>query len=85
MKDVTLRFREVAVDGLPEKSMDCVVIRTYYENDHALWELPYSDKYNGFNLHDFSDDDHTRMEKVTHWMPHKEFEEAFGSGLSDEI
>ena len=44
MKQVTLNFREVAVDGLPEKSMDEVLIVypigclvTSYSGRHKSW------------------------------------------------
>jgi len=84
MKEITLRFREVAVDGLPGKSMDCACC--YGNGEYRKpWELHFSKKYQAFNIHDYSDDVSTAFPRdcITHWMPLSEFAAAFGEGEED--
>lgn len=82
MKEITLKFREVAVDGLPEESMDCLVVKTY-EDFRSMTQLHYSKKYNAFNVHDFSKNDGTRLDAVTHWIPKSEIDIIFEEDAQD--
>lgn len=77
MKQITLNFREVAVEGLPEEDGYYLVRRS---EGYQPLSLPFSPRYNGFNLLDFYPDDHTRMDGVTHWIPLDEFNAAFKDG-----
>ena len=77
MKEITLKFREVAVDGLPEESMDCLVVKTYDDDNRWIAQLHYSKKYNAFNVHDFSENDGTRINVVSHWIPKSEIDIVF--------
>ena len=79
MKQVTLNFREVAVDGLPEESMECVVrCATGYDPVG----LPFSKRHGLFNTYDFqSEHDVGRsFDDITHWMPLSEYHAAFKDG-----
>ena len=82
MKQVTLNFREVAADGLPEKSMDCAVIHQYNEKHPNM--LPYSHKYKFFNARDYAANKksagRSAIKNITHWMPLDEFNAAFEDG-----
>ena len=81
MKQVTLNFREVAVDGLPDKSMDCVVIHQY-DMKHPN-KLPYSAKHKLFNAYDRNSKASAKeksIDNVSHWMPLNEFNAAFEGG-----
>lgn len=79
MKEITLKFREVAVDGLPTESMDCAVV-----HDYGGWfqpnKLPYSSKYEMFNAHDYTtieEAERTMIDNISHWIPLDEFNAAF--------
>ena len=79
MKEITLNFREVAVDGLPEESMDCAVIHQYNKKEPNV--LPYSHKYKLFNVRDHAANKKAAasyaINNVTHWIPLDEFNSAF--------
>ena len=77
MKEITLKFREIAVDGFPEESMDCLVVKTYDDDCRWFAQLHYSKKYNAFNVHDFSKNDVTRINVVSHWIPKSEIDIVF--------
>jgi len=75
MKEVTLKFREVAVDGLPEQSMDCAVVLDY-ETGAQPGGLPYSSKHGTFNSHDWDSVESVSkyaIGNVTYWLPLHEF------------
>ena len=81
MKQVTLNFREVAVDGLPEESMDCAVIHQY-DKKHPN-KLPYSAMHKLFNAYDRNSKASAKeksIDNVSHWMPLDEFNAAFKDG-----
>ncbi len=70
MKEITLNFREVAVDGLPEKSMSNVFV--FYGYGTAI--VRYSDVNKCWNCGDTSDEKHVSESRlafndVTHWCP----------------
>jgi len=78
MKEVTLKFREVAVDGLPEHSMECVAI-PYYGYLSAI-ELPFSKIHSSFNAHDYDSVERvlkTSVRGIVYWIPLHEFNMAF--------
>lgn len=82
MKKVSLNFREVAVDGLPEKSMDVFVIsRT---EDGALYgagEVAYSAKHKQFNNLDWLDkNENPSFADVAYWVPLSELENQLNGG-----
>ena len=77
MKEVTLKFREVAVDGLPEESMQRAIVI----DSHGLNCLPYSSIHELFNCHDFQRPTAARANglafaNITHWCPASEIEAA---------
>ena len=78
MKEITLRFREIAVDGLPEESGRYVVLHQYsYKHPN---DLPFSIKYGMFNVDDSYDEEQANsleIHNITHWMPRDEFNTAF--------
>lgn len=84
MKEITLKFREVTVDGLPEKSMNCACCYGIGEY-RKPWELHFSKKHQAFNIHDYSTDISTAFPNgcITHWMPLSEFAAAFKEGEED--
>ena len=86
MKQVTLNFREVAVDGLPEKSGDYAVIQAFPISDQAN-DLHFSAVHGMWNTYDYTtrEDaektaigtcDETRHGEITHWIPRAEIESA---------
>ena len=86
MKEITLKFREVAVDGLPTESMDCAVV-----HDHDGWFRPnnlhYSSKYEMFNASDHTTiarAKSTMIDNISHWIPLCEFNEAFKEDAQGE-
>ena len=85
MKEITLKFREVAVEGLPTESMDCAVV-----HDYDGWfqpnKLSYSSKYEMFNAHDYTTiekAESTMIDNISHWIPLCEFNEAFKEDAQD--
>ena len=81
MKQVTLKFREVAVDGFPKKSGYCAVVyRSSVDQELEPDMLPFSVKHQAFNTHDSFDDTHTRIDNVAFWMMLDEFNAAFEGG-----
>jgi hypothetical protein len=82
MKQVTLNFREVAVDGLPTESMDCAVVHAY-DGWFQPNKLSYSSKYEMFNAHDYTtieEAERTMIDNISHWIPLDEFNAAFEDG-----
>ena len=78
MKEITLNFREVAVDGLPEESMDCAVIHDYVGRFQPN-KLSYSSLHEMFIVHDHATRDEaerTMIDNITHWIPLSEFNDA---------
>ena len=82
MKEVTLKFREVAVDGLPEKSMDVLV--SSRSSDGILYgttEVGYSKKHEQFNSYDWLDkDEDSTFGDVSYWVPLSELESQLNGG-----
>lgn len=84
MKEITLNFREVAVDGLPDKSIDTFV---YY--GYGTASVPFSTSYQCFNTSDstpIEDAERSRaaFADVTHWIPYDEFTAALSEAKHDE-
>lgn len=82
MKQITLNFREVAVDGLPEKSMD-VLVASFDERGHmyGVMEVPYSAKHEQFNNYDYRrKDDPPCFSDVKYWVPTNELREQLNGG-----
>lgn len=80
MKEITLKFREVAVDGLPDKSMEVFV---YY--GYGTASVPFSTSYQCFNTRDSTpveDAERSRavFSDVTHWVPMDEIHDALKGG-----
>ena len=78
MKEITLKFREIAVDGLPKESMDCAVIHDY-DGRFQPNKLSYSSLHEMFNAHDHTTRDEaerTMIDNITHWIPILEFSDA---------
>lgn len=78
MKQITLNFREVAVDGLPEKSMDEVLI--VYPS--GCMETSYSGHHKSWACRDFTPDELAEERRlifgdITHWIPFEEVRSAF--------
>lgn len=81
MKEITLKFREVAVDGLPKESMRCAVVNQYYELQPNA--LDYSARHGVFNAIDSYDPEKAfdyAIKSVKYWMPLDEFNQAFAGG-----
>lgn len=86
MKEITLKFREVAVDGLPDKSCEVVTLsgfdptgQGFVDNFYNVSNVSFSEKYGKFNAYDsheeptesvFSDD-------VLFWIPVSEINDKF--------
>ena len=83
MKQVTLNFREVAVDGLPAESMDVFV---NYEFGTA--STAYSGKHKCFCCRDSTSEVDANYRKkvwdnVAYWIPLDEFNAAFKEDAQD--
>ena len=76
MKEIKLNFRETAIDGLPQESMDCVV---RCASGYDPVGLPFSERHKLFNAHDHQKDEEVScsFDDVTHWMPLSEYHAAF--------
>ena len=78
MQEITLKFREVAVDGLPKESMDCAVIHNY-DGQFQPNKLAYSNIHKMFNAHDHTTRkaaEGTMIDNITHWIPLSEFNDV---------
>ena len=73
MKQVTLNFREVAVDGLPEESDYYVTLHRYSDEELQPDCWCYSAEHKLFNVYQ---DVNTAL-LVEYWMPLDEFNAAF--------
>ena len=73
MKQITLKFREVAVDGLPEESDCYVTIHRYPDKELQPDCWRYSAEHKLFNVYQ---DVNTAL-SVEYWMPLDEFNAAF--------
>ena len=81
MKQVALNFREVAVDGLPEKSMYEVLI--VYPS--GCMETSYSGHHKSWACSDFTPDELAEERRlvfgdITHWIPYEEVRAALNEG-----
>ena len=78
MKEITLKFREVAVDGLPTESMDHAITI----DKLGVNLLPYSSVHEMWNCYDYQKPSIARatgltFSDVTHWCPCSEIESNF--------
>ena len=93
MKEITLKFREVAVDGLPKKTGNYFVIQSFPISERAN-DLPFSAVHGLWNALDYSaledakktaitekDDPHSG--EITHWIPRAEFERTLKEDAQD--
>lgn len=82
MKQITLNFREVAVDGLPEKSMDVLVAsRSEDGMFYGVTEVGYSAKHEQFNSYDhLPRDESGAFDDVAYWVPMIELEIQLNAG-----
>ena len=55
MKEITLKFREVAVDGLPKESCNVAVFAKSGITIASITDVRYSDKHKAFNCGDETD------------------------------
>lgn len=87
MKEVTLKFREVAVDGEPDKSGEYAVIQSYPLFNRPS-SLNFSTVHGLWNTHDDATPEEAnetaiRMKEgphtgeIAYWMPIAEFDSAF--------
>jgi len=82
MKKVSLNFREVAVDGLPDRSMDVLVIsRSEGGVLYGATEVGYSSKHEQFNSYDhLSRNESGCFDDVAYWVPMIELETQLNDG-----
>jgi hypothetical protein len=83
MKEITLKFREVAVDGLPEKSMDVFV-----NYEYGTASTTYSEKHKCFCCSDSTSKEDANYRRkswddVPYWIPLDEFNAAFKEDAQD--
>ena len=82
MKEVTLKFREVAVDGLPEESMDVLILsgtrykgRDRIEDFYSMTNTSFSKKHGVFNAHDYEETATNKiLDDVLFWIPTSELD-----------
>lgn len=79
MKEITLKFREVAVDGLPEKSDYYVVLHRYSDGELQPDCWMYSTMHKLFNVYEDVD---TAL-SVDYWIPLDEFNAIFKEDAQD--
>ena len=83
MKEIILKFREVAVDGLPDKS--CVVVtlsgfdatgQGIVDSFYNIANVSFSKKYGKFNQHDeYEEDIESKYgDHVLFWCPRSELD-----------
>ena len=86
MKEITLKFREVAVDGLPDKSCSVLTLSGFdsagqgiIEDFYNMTNVDFSKKYGKFNQYDSHEEDlNSEFSKdVLFWFPVSEINEAF--------
>lgn len=78
MKKITLKFREVAVDGLPEKSCKVLTLSGYAREDtgrvehlYYISDVDFSAKHGKFNAYDAIEEDPKNVfsDDVLFWCP----------------
>ena len=78
MKEITLKFREVAVDGLPEKSCSVLTLSGHVREDtgrveslYNMSDVNFSAKHGKFNAYDTIEEDpkNTYSDDVLFWCP----------------
>ena len=83
MKEITLNFREVAVDGLPEKSCKVLVLSGYANEDtgrvdhfYHISDVDFSEKHGKFNAYDAIEEDPKNIysDDVLFWCPSSELD-----------
>lgn len=82
MKQITLNFREVAVDGLPDRSMDVLVVSRSEEGFlYGMMEVAYSSKHEQFNNYDSQEKNAPScFADVAYWIPSSELEAILAGG-----
>lgn len=86
MKEVILKFREIAVDGFPSESMECIAL-PYYGYLSAV-QLPYSKIHSSFNVRDYDSVERVlknSIRSVAYWMPLHEFNMAFKEEQNENL
>ena len=78
MKEITLKFREVAVDGLPEKSCSVLTLSGCVSEDtgrverlYNMSDVNFSAKHGKFNAYDTIEEDpkNAYSDDVLFWCP----------------
>ena len=93
MKEITLKFREVAVDGLPKETGSYFVIQSFPFSERAN-DLPYSAVHGLWNAWDCSTLEDAKKTaiteiagphsgEITHWIPREEFERTLREDAQD--
>ena len=86
MKEITLKFREVAVDGLPAKTGYYFVVQSFPISEQAN-DIHFSAAHGLWNAFDYAPlevaqktaiapKDNPHSGEITHWMPRAELEKA---------
>ena len=86
MKEITLKFREVAVDGLPEKSCEVVTLSGFdatgqgiIDSFYNITNVAFSKKHGKFNQYDSHEEDLESVfsDDVLFWIPVSEINDKF--------
>lgn len=84
MSDIRLTFHRVT-DARPEKS--CTIIAIYHDDDGEIsfiTEMPYSKKWNAFNVHDYNVNTGTEIQNDEMcWAYLDEFKAKLKWGIND--
>jgi len=87
MKEITLKFREVAVDGEPDKSGEYAVVQSYslfnrpdylnFSTVHGMWNTRDCTTKEEAEQTAIQMKEEPHHGEVAYWMPIKEFDSAF--------
>jgi hypothetical protein len=92
MKEITLKFREVAVDGLPEKSCKVLTLSGYacedtgrVEHFYNIIGVDFSAKHGKFNAYDTIEEDPKSVfsDDVLFWCPVSEVDAILKEDAQD--
>ena len=93
MKEIILKFREVAVDGLPEKSCKVLVLSGYANEDtgrvdhfYNISDVGFSAKHGKFNAYDAIEEDpkNAFSDGVLFWCPVSEVDAILKEDAQEE-
>lgn len=93
MKEITLKFREVAVDGEPDKSGEYAVVQSYplfnrpdslnFSSVHGMWNTRDTTTEEEANATAICMKEEPHTGEVAYWMPIAEFDSAFKEDAQD--